>query len=91
MEENTYIPPAQPRPEYQQLPPVSVVDWVLTILVLCIPLVNLIMLFVWGFGSGTNPSKANFAKAALLWMLIGIILSFLFMSTIVGLVGALGR
>ena len=53
-------------------------DWVLTILLLAIPIVNLVLLFVWGFGSGTNPSKANFAKATLLWMAIGIVLSILF-------------
>lgn len=49
-------------------------DWVITLLLLAIPLVNIIMLFVWAFGSGTNPSKANFAKAALIWALIAIVI-----------------
>lgn len=49
-------------------------DWVITLLLLAIPLVNIIMLFVWAFGSGTNPSKANFAKAALIWALILIVI-----------------
>ncbi|MBN1768141.1 MAG: hypothetical protein JXR50_07245 [Prolixibacteraceae bacterium] len=49
-------------------------DWVITLLLLAIPLVNIIMLFVWAFGSGTNPSKANFAKASLIWVLILIVI-----------------
>ncbi|HKK80736.1 MAG TPA: hypothetical protein VJ909_00725 [Prolixibacteraceae bacterium] len=58
-------------------------DWVLTILILAIPLVNIIMLFVWGFGSGANPNKANFAKATLIWLLIGIVVS-VFVSVVFG-------
>lgn len=59
-------------------PVVRVGEWVVTILLLAIPIVNLVMLFVWGFGGGTNPSKANFAKASLIWMVIGIILTIIF-------------
>ena len=48
----------------------SVKDWVITILILSLPFIGLIMLFVWGFGSGTNVNKSNFAKAALIWAAI---------------------
>jgi uncharacterized membrane protein YdbT with pleckstrin-like domain len=54
-------------------PVVKTSEWVLTILITAIPLVGFIMLFVWAFGSGTNPSKANWAKAALIWMVIGLV------------------
>ena len=47
------------------------------------------MLFVWGFGSNTQPSKANWAKAALIMMGIGIVLSFLFLGTMLGIIGAI--
>ena len=40
----------------------SIKDWVITLIITAIPLVGFIMLFVWGFGSGTNENKANFAK-----------------------------
>nr|WP_231506261.1 hypothetical protein [Paenibacillus sp. UNC451MF] len=67
-------------------PAISVKDWMLTILIMIIPLVNIIMLFVWAFGGGTNPSKANYAKASLLWAAIGIVIyiliAFLFLGTI---------
>lgn len=52
--------------------PVSIGNWMLTYLLMCIPLVNLILLLVWAFGSNTPESKANWAKATLLWMLLGI-------------------
>jgi len=53
--------------------PVSVGNWMLTMLLMSIPLINIILLFVWAFGSDTEVSKANWAKAALIWLLIGII------------------
>jgi heme/copper-type cytochrome/quinol oxidase subunit 2 len=56
--------------------PISFGDWMLTFFVLFIPVVNLVMLAVWALGSSTNPSKANFAKAALVWTLISAVLTF---------------
>ncbi len=47
-------------------------EWFVTLLITAIPLVGLIMLLVWAFGSNTNPSKANWAKATLIWMVIAI-------------------
>jgi hypothetical protein len=62
----------------QSLEPVKVGDWFITILITAIPLVGLIMLFVWAFGSGTNPNKANWAKATLIWCLVGIVIGIIF-------------
>ncbi|MDZ7796701.1 MAG: hypothetical protein U5N56_06520 [Candidatus Marinimicrobia bacterium] len=45
-------------------------EWLLTYLIVLIPLVNIIMLFVWAFGSTTKLSKANWAKASLIWFVI---------------------
>lgn len=56
---------------------VSVGDWMVTLLLLAIPVVNIIMLFVWAFGDGTNQTKANYAKAALVWAGIGLVLSII--------------
>jgi len=68
-----------PSSSYQ---PISVKDWIITILITAIPLVGLIMLFVWGFGSETHPSKANWAKATLIWYLIGIVFSIIIFSIV---------
>lgn len=57
----------------------SVNDWILTTLIAAIPIVGFIMLFVWGFGSDTNPNKANWAKAVLIWIAIFIALNILAM------------
>lgn len=65
--------------------PISVGNWMLTLFLTFIPLVNLIMLLVWAFSSSTPASKANWAKAALLWMVI-----FIAISIVMGLLGALG-
>lgn len=57
---------------------VSVKQWVVTLLIMCIPLVNIIMLIIWAFGqSDINESKKNWAKAGLLLMAIGVGLTIL--------------
>jgi hypothetical protein len=66
---------------------VSLGEWMVTMLITAIPLVNIIMLFVWGFGSNTNPSKANWAKAALIWMVIAVVLYFLVFATMLSTLG----
>ncbi|MGY6587025.1 MAG: hypothetical protein ACXIUB_01930 [Wenzhouxiangella sp.] len=65
--------------------PVTLGNWMLTILIMAIPLVNLIMLLVWAFSGSTPVSKANWAKATLLWMLIMIVVGVLF-----GVLGGVG-
>ncbi len=58
--------------------PITFGDWMLTKLIMCIPIVNLVMMFVWAFGNGKK-SKSNIFKAELIWMLIQIVLSIIFM------------
>lgn len=70
---------------------VTIGDWVITMIIMMIPLVNLIMLFVWAFGSGTSESKANWAKASLIFMLIGIILSILFGGAIIAAIASMAN
>ena len=55
--------------------PITVGDWMITMLIMCIPLINIVMIFVWAFGGNTPPSKVNWAKATLIWIVIGIIIS----------------
>lgn len=69
---------------YQQAPyqpsgvemeePVSFGEWMLTMLIMLIPCVNIIMMFVWAFGDGKK-SKSNYFKASLVWALISIVAS----------------
>ncbi len=80
-------PPAQPPNQgyyQQQYPaqggagmvttPMSVKDWFVTMLIWFVPIANIVMLFVWGFGSSGNLNRKNWAKAALIWA--GIVIVF---------------
>ncbi len=53
-------------------------------IVMSLPIINLVMLFVWGFGD-SNENRKNFARAGLImiaiWIVISIVLS--------GIMGAL--
>ena len=60
-------------------PVMSVKDWLLTLLVMMIPCVNIIMMFVWAFSKSDNPNKANYFKAYLIYYAISIVLSIAFL------------
>lgn len=51
---------------------VSVGEWLTLFLLAIIPIIYIIMMFVWGFGDSTKPSKANYCKAVLIMMAIGM-------------------
>ncbi len=53
----------------------SVKDWIITLLILEIPLVNIIALIIWANGTG-NKNRANFASASLILIAIGIVIFF---------------
>ena len=71
---------------HQQAPVVSVKEWLITNLILMIPLVNIVMTIVWAFGSNTNPNKANYFKAALILfaivMVIYLVLAVVFFGSV---------
>ncbi|CDN41147.1 MULTISPECIES: hypothetical protein [Paenibacillus] len=80
--ESTFQPPAgqQPpvppgyAPPYASDEVVSVKSWLGSLVILMIPIVNIIFLFVWAFGDSANLNRKYFARAYLLWALIGIVL-----------------
>jgi len=76
----------QPNPldESPQYVPMSIGDWIITSIILAIPIVGFVMLVVWGFGSNTQPSKANWAKASLIMIGISIVIALLFFGSIFG-------
>ena len=55
----------------------SVGDWIVTYLLMCIPIIGIIMLFVWAFGGDTQPSKKTWAQATLIWAVVITVLWFL--------------
>ncbi|WP_257883256.1 hypothetical protein [Hymenobacter sp. DG01] len=91
MEQSSTPPVVHPihQPQYVQVPmyaqvapPVSTGDWIGTSLLMMIPVVNFVLLLVWAFSSGTNPSKANWAKANLIFMLVFSVLGLFFFLTV---------
>jgi len=82
-----YEAPAQPQiqmPVSDMEEPVSVGEWMLTILLMCIPCVNIILMFVWAFGSSAKRSKSNYFKASLIWTGIFLVL-YIIIIIIVGI------
>lgn len=65
---------------------ISFGEWVWSLLLCFIPLVNLIMLIIWAATSETNPNKQNFARAMLIWTVVGIVFSIIFFSMVMALV-----
>ena len=55
---------------------VSILNWMGTLFLLCIPGVNLVMLFVWAFTAKSH-SKRTFVIASLIWIVILIVLGAL--------------
>lgn len=72
----------------------SMGEWILTIvLTTVIPCVNIIMLFVWAFGSG-NENRKNYCRAMLIIMAVSIALVIIFYTAIaalaIGIISAAG-
>lgn len=57
---------------------VTTKEWMITMLLMIIPIVNIVLLFMWAFGTNAQASKSNWAKATLIWFAIGIVLNFIF-------------
>lgn len=53
--------------------PISVKEWLITSLIMIIPIVGIVMLFVWAFGDKVKKSKSNYCKAYLGMILIAFV------------------
>lgn len=66
----------------------TIKDWLITILILSIPVVNIIMLIIWSLKDEENlRARANYCKAQLIIMAISIVilLAFGIISVLVGI------
>ena len=66
-------------------------EWLLTLFLVCIPIVNLIMLIYWSAANDIDPNKKNYARAQLIIMAIGVVISFMFFGSIVAMILAFGN
>mgnify|MGYP000900028003 CR=1 FL=1 len=87
--QQTYTP--QP-PVYSGQPgsePLRVGQYIGMLLLMFVPILSVILLFMWSFGSSVNLNKKNFARAMLIVSAIGIVLSIIFSTALIGIVGEL--
>ncbi len=69
--------------------PVGMGDFVLSIFLTAIPVINIICLLVWIFSKNTKPSKRNWAKAKLIWVLVGLVITLILTAFAIGLLAAI--
>ncbi len=75
-----YAPPQPTGPAYvAQMPtgtePLTVGNYMGMLLLMCVPILNLVLLFMWSFGGSVNLNKKNFARASLILFIITLVLS----------------
>lgn len=63
-------------------PPVTMGEWLVSMLLMLIPCVNIVLMFVWAFSSSEKKSKSNFFKASLIMTAIAIVLEFILVSVL---------
>lgn len=68
---------------------ISLKEWIITLLIMVIPIVNIVMLFVWAFSDNTPKSKSNWAKAKLVIMLLSFLLTIVLLILFWGAIAAL--
>ena len=59
-------------------------DWIITYLLLLIPVANIVLMFIWAFGKDTNPSKKTYFQAQLIILAVLLVLYILFFGAIIG-------
>jgi len=68
---------------------VSIGNWIGSIILTAIPIVNLICLLVWAISGSTIKSKKNWAIAMLIFMAVGIILGIISSATLLSFFSSL--
>lgn len=81
-----YYQPAQPN--YQNnnaanTQPMTVGQYILTFIIMGIPIVGFIMTLIWSFGSDVNINKKNYSRAILIMYAIGIVFTILFSAMLI--------
>lgn len=60
---------------------ISVKQWVINLVIMCIPVVNIVFLILWAFVQGNiNQTKRNWAKAAIILMVAEVVLAIVLLT-----------
>lgn len=58
--------------------PLTTLEWMTTLIILMLPVINLVVAFIWAFSSTVNVNRRNFSRATLALAAIGLGLSLVF-------------
>lgn len=56
----------RPRRRKINPPPMSLLQYLYMLIVMCVPILGIVMTFLWAFNKKDNPNRKNFARAALI-------------------------
>lgn len=73
----------------QNYQPMTIGEWIITFIITYIPIVGIVMLFVWAFGGDTHPSKKTWAQAMLILFAIAIVLGIIFAGIIFSMLSSM--
>lgn len=79
---NTHKSPSQPY-THEDTSPLSMGNFFVMMLIAAIPIVNIIILCVWAFGSDVNVNRKNYARAQLIIILIAMLISIWFWGSLI--------
>ena len=85
-EDDALIDEALDDPDAPVYSRVSFGKWMIVLLILAIPVVNVVMLLVWALGSRTNPSLSNFSRAFLIYFILATALVFAVSTTVINII-----
>ena len=82
-----YQVPYPQAPQMDLEEPMRMGEWMITLLIMMIPCVNLVMMFVWAFSKTEKKSKSNYFKASLLMsaIIFGIYLVMVILIAAIGI------
>jgi hypothetical protein len=84
----------QTSPAYTPQPgvePMSVGQYLVTLLLMCVPILGIILMFKWSFGKAVNLNKKNMAKAYLIFFAVWFVLILVGGGAIMGALEAIMR
>lgn len=89
-EQNGFKPPYYHPEKDTPADKLTLGDYLIMLILFQIPIVGLIMMFIWGFSQGYGTNRKNFARAYLIFSVITYILSLIMTVIIMGLFSAVG-
>lgn len=67
-------------------PVMRLLDWLVVLLITVIPVVNVIVLIIWALDEKGNPNRINFAKAALIFVALQIMMTVMYIGYFAGMI-----